>query len=89
VTSIVLNLNTRILQDDHQVFVTRPGKDYRLYPEFLEQSVVLLELPGLTIPEEISLEECRDLRERILMARRVRNWHQRGRPESDIPSRDF
>lgn len=86
---IVVDINTRLLTEDHQIFVSRPGKDYRLYPEVREGSVVLLELPGLGLVNGMRINEYQDLQERIIRSRRIRNWHRCGRPEDNVPSVDL
>ena len=44
---IEIDLNARILPEDHNVYVVRPGSGYGLFPEIVENSILLLELPGL------------------------------------------
>jgi len=86
---IVVDINTRLLTDSHQIFVSRPGKDYRLYPEVSENSVVLLELPALDLTPGVPIDDYTDLEQRIKRSKRIRNWHKRRRPEDDVPPRDL
>ena len=41
---ITVDLNARVLGEEHNVYVARPGKGYRLYREFRENSSLILEL---------------------------------------------
>ena len=44
---IEIDLNARVLTENHNVFIVRPGNGYGLYPEITQRSLLILELPGL------------------------------------------
>ncbi len=66
---IFVDLNARIIPADREVYVARPGADYRLYPDFVEHEVVFPELPLLELENGVPLSEYQDdLDKRILRA---------------------
>lgn len=71
---IEIDLNARVLTEDHNVYVVRPGSDFRLFPEFRESSLVLLELPGLGWPSGTQLTD-EELRRRVNRSRALRGWY--------------
>ncbi|MDF2366459.1 hypothetical protein [Sneathiella sp.] len=81
-----VDLNTRILENDHKVYLARPGKGYRLYDEFLANFVVGPEMPGVDlIPGRvISNQPNLDLRLKKSIA--IRKWLNEGRKNKDRPS---
>ena len=46
---IEVDLRTRMIPKDDQVFLARPGRQYRLYAAFVAEKEVGPELPGLEI----------------------------------------
>lgn len=85
---IKIDLNARILGEAHNVFVARPGKGYRLYRDFRENSSLILELPGLDLESGVPLD-AQQLRKRVNRSRAFRSWHHRGSPADDRPSRNL
>jgi len=85
---INVDLRTRILPEDHQVFFARPGAQYRLYPEVVDTSSVLIDLPFLELQPGVPIEDQPDLDARIRRSRRLRTWY-RHRDVEDEPSRDL
>ena len=85
---ITVDLNARVLGEEHNVYVARPGKGYRLYREFTENSSLILELPGLKLEPDVPLND-QQLRRRINRSRAFRGWYNRGQPSDDRPSRDL
>ncbi|WP_439360717.1 hypothetical protein [Bradyrhizobium sp. DASA03007] len=85
---IEIDLNARVLGEEHNVFVARPGKGYRLYREFRENSSLILELPGLKLEPGVPLDD-QELRRRVNRSRAFRAWYNRGQPSDDRPSRDL
>lgn len=84
---IEIDLNARVLNENHNVYVVRPGSDYRLFPEFRESSLLLLELPGLDWPNGHELSD-EDLRRRINRSRALRGWY-RVSTDDPKPSMDL
>lgn len=84
--TIEIDLNTRIIPEDHEVFVVRPGKGYRLYEYFVDHQMILADLPFLDLKKGIAISDQPDLDRKIKRSRALRNWY-RGRQEGDEPSR--
>jgi hypothetical protein len=84
---IEVDLNARILTEGHNVYVARPGRDFRLFPEFRESGLLLLELPGLGWPFGQQLSDD-DLRRLVNRSRALRRWH-RVRTDDPKPSTDL
>lgn len=82
---ITIDLNARVLAEEHNVYVVRPGKGYRLYREFRENSSLIAELPGLKLEANVPLDN-QNLRRRVNRSRAFRAWYRRGQPSDDRPS---
>lgn len=86
---IVVDLNTRIVNSDHNVFVVRPGKEYRLFEDFIKSELIFPDLPGLELRSGVPLSEYKDLPERIRRSNAIKSWYNRDRPEDDVPPRNL
>jgi hypothetical protein len=84
---IEVDLNARILTEGHNVYVARPGRDFRLFPEFREAGLLLLELPGLGWLSGQQLSDD-DLRRLVNRSRALRGWY-RVRTDDPKPSTDL
>jgi hypothetical protein len=82
---IYFDLNARIIPPDREVFVTRPGKGYKLYLDFVQNDVVGPDLPHLELIPGKTLADHKDLDRRVRRARAIRNWH-RGKRIEKRPS---
>jgi hypothetical protein len=71
---IVIDLNARILPDEHNVFVVRPGSNFGLFPEITQLATLVLELPGLDLTTGKRPED-NDLRQRVNRSRALRAWY--------------
>jgi hypothetical protein len=85
---IEVDLDTRVLPREHEVFFARPGEKFRFYNDFVQGQVVAPDLPGLQLDPGIPVERQPKLNARIRMARTVRDWHRAGRPADRQPSRN-
>lgn len=83
-----VDLNASIIDKNRQVYVARPGRRYSLYLDFLEQSVVFPELPGLDLDRSKPFKEQEDLDAKILRAREIQQWIRRP-SESEPPNREL
>ncbi|MDR3500669.1 MAG: hypothetical protein P4L72_15750 [Parvibaculum sp.] len=83
--TIEVDLRTKVLPQTTNVYVGRPGKEYRLYHQFTEGHVIGPELPGLDLQPGVPLAQQTLMDNRIRRSVRLRNWHGRGRPEDDVP----
>jgi hypothetical protein len=84
---IEIDLNARVLTENHNAWIVRPGNGFGLFQEITQRSLLILELPGLglTSGQRPSDEE---LRKRINRSRALRSWH-RGGQEGDKPTADL
>ncbi|UQR66681.1 hypothetical protein LRP30_16120 [Bradyrhizobium sp. C-145] len=71
---IEIDLNARVLPEEHNVFVVRPGNSYGLFAEITQQNVLLLELPALGL-ESGTRPDDDDLRRRVNRSRALRAWY--------------
>lgn len=74
-TQVYVDLNTRIIPATRQVYVARPGKNYRLYPEVIASKSILVELPALDLTEGLPVSEHLDLDARIRRSKALRKWY--------------
>jgi len=72
-----------MLPADHEVFVVRPGAQYKLYKYVADDSTILLDLPGLDLDRQKALVEHEDLESRILRSVALRNWYRGGRARGE------
>lgn len=84
--AVVIDPEIRILPDDHRIFILHPGDGKRFYADFFETNSVFLDIPGITLPAAIDIDD-EDFRNRLRMAKRISLWH-RGSKKDDEPSRD-
>lgn len=66
--------------------MARPGKECRLYGEFIAASVIGPELPGVRIQGDLAIKDQPDLELMIKRAMAVRSWSDKGRDKADVPS---
>lgn len=85
---IEIDLNARVLPDEHNVFVVRPGSSYGLFPEITQQGVLILELPGLGL-ESGQRPNDDDLRRRVNRSRALRAWYGGTLDEKEKPNPDL
>lgn len=77
--SIEVDIRTRILKNDHRVYIVRPGAGYRLYNDVDQASAILFDLPGLELDNKIKFSNTPDLVAQVLRAQEIRQWHKNGR----------
>jgi signal peptidase I len=85
---IEVDLNTRILPRDHEIFFARPGSGYRLYADFVAESAVFVDLPGLELVPGLPFSQQEFINRKIHRARALREWHRWGR-DTPRPSADL
>jgi len=85
---IEIDLNARILPEDHNVYVIRPGSSYGLFSEITQQSTLILELPGLDLTSGQRPEE-EDLRRRVNRSRALRGWYNGTREADSKPEMEL
>lgn len=85
---IEIDLNARILPEDHNVYVVRPGSGYGLFPEIVENSILLLELPGLGLQVGQKPDDA-ELRRRVNRSRALRGWYNGTQDADSKPSMEL
>lgn len=86
---IHVDLNTRIIRDDHEVFLARPGKQCRMYSQFVEHQKVGPELPGLGLVSGVPIDEQPELYKKVRRSIALRKWIEKNRPDGQKPSLDL
>lgn len=84
--TVVIDPAVRIIGERNQVFVLHPGQNKRFMEDFVAESAVFLDLPGVTF-EVAPTADSPDVQKQLRMSRRLRGWHSRGRPDGKAPSR--
>lgn len=82
---VFVDINTRILPRDHEIFFARPGSGYRLYPDFIENEMIFIDLPGLNLTPDIPLSQQSGINQQIHRSRALKSWY-RGKGDSPKPS---
>ena len=85
---IEIDLNARILPEDHNVFIVRPGNGYGLFTEITQRGTLILELPGLDLISGKRPDDD-DLRRRVNRSRVLRAWYKGGQDAETKPDRDL
>jgi hypothetical protein len=86
---IEVDIRTRIVAENHNVVIARPGSDYRLYFDFLEGRVVGPELPSLFLEGEKIDPRADDMGARVQRAKERKKWHRNGGQIGSSPSLDL
>jgi len=86
---IRIDISSRILSEDHRVFLIRPGKGSKLYPSFTSQSKVGPELPNLDLEDGVVFSKQPDFLAKLLRSIAIRRWIRAGRIQGKNPSRDL
>lgn len=73
-SSVVIDLRTKVIPPSLQIWRLFPGSGYVFLPAFEKQGVVFLDFPGLDLPVGPVGEGVADLEERIMVSRAVREW---------------
>ena len=81
---IEIDLNARILSEDHNVFIVRPGNAYGLFGEITQRASLILELPGLDLTPGVRPDDA-DLRRRVNRSRALRAWYNGTQDATDKP----
>ncbi|WP_204165166.1 hypothetical protein [Methylobacterium radiodurans] len=83
-----IDLRSRSISPQHNVYFVRPGKNYHLYQPFVHSEAIIADLPFLELQRGVALEEQASVINRIHRSRAIRNWY-RGDRENAFPSRDL
>lgn len=83
---VVLDIRAKKVDEDAQIYVARPGGNYRFFELFVENNFVGPDLPGLDLPAFEDIEEV-SLAAHVARAAAIRRWHLAGRREDLAPER--
>lgn len=90
---ITIDIKTRILPDDHRVFIVRPGANYGLYEEVADKAVILFDLPGMSLNPGVTFSEIENIEAQVLRGQAIRAWYRVGRhtgqPHPSIELADY
>jgi hypothetical protein len=84
---INVDLKSRVVSDQHQVYLVRPGANYRLHTDFYENSAIISDLVGLDFQRGVPLLEQPNLVAQIRRAKALKRWHHNRNLEA--PSREL
>lgn len=84
---VEIDIATRVVAEDEQIYIVRPGAGYALYDEFKRTNRVFLDFPGLGLDTKRPVPDPTLLREMIARSMLVRDWHldDKQSPEPDRP----
>jgi hypothetical protein len=66
-----------------------PGEQHVLYRNIVRRQAVYLDLPTLDLGDATEFGQITQIKERLALSDRVRNWHVNERPASTTPSREL
>ena len=84
---LLIDIATRIIADDEDIFIVQPGEGYHLYDTFRDSKVVMLDFPDLKISPSRKPDR-ETLRLALVMSQTIRDWRNDGEPDPE-PSRDL
>lgn len=79
-----LDIATRIVGPDDDVYIIQPGRNYGLYEAFDRHEAVFLEFPGLDIDLK-TLPQRDELRRQLVKAISIRDWIENDRSDPEPP----
>lgn len=83
---IEIDIATRIIGDDEDMYVVRPGASFSLYDDFQREDAVFLDFPDLPLSLTQKPKTNTTLREIVARSIEIRDWHLKKRTSE--PSRD-
>jgi hypothetical protein len=75
VAVIEVDIATRIVDDNEDMYVVRPGASYSLYDDFLRENAVFLDFPDLPFSLEQKPRASTIVREIVTRSVAIRDWH--------------
>jgi len=86
---ITVDLKSRHISPSTNIFVARPGSNYRFFEIFQEAGFVGPDLPNLDLPRFDDLDEIDDLPARVARSAAIRRYHMGGRRDDLRPERNL
>lgn len=83
--AVHVNLNARILPEDHRAFLARPGKSYGHLPHFEKLGAIGPDLPFMKLERGVPIEEQLDMAHMLKRAVAYRKWFVHPRGEQPPP----
>ncbi len=86
-----VDIRTKIVDEDDDIYVVRPGEDYSFYHRFRQSNCVFLDFPDLDIPLEDKMPSRETSRLKVVRSLAIKKWYENeqfgDRPSDDI--KDF
>jgi hypothetical protein len=80
-----IDIETRILGENEDMYVVRPGASFSLYDDFIRESAIFLDFPDLPLSLEVKPKAIPELRDIVARSLAIRDWHL---GKADEPQRD-
>lgn len=71
---IKIDLKTRTLPKEPNVFLVRPGASYHLYDQILDESAIAVDIPFLEVPDGRPVPEASKIQPMLERGRELRRW---------------
>lgn len=85
--NLQVDIATRFLGADENVYIVRPGEGFSLYEDFVRQSAVFLDFPDLRLQFDGARPNRDALRQAVVRSMEIQQWH-RGKRVRPEPSRE-
>ena len=73
-----LDIATRIVGPDEDIYIVRPGAEFTLYEEFNRRSQVFLDFPGVGLDRSRAFPKDSVARTMIMKSMAIKEWHDAG-----------
>lgn len=84
-----IKLDYPVLSQNHQVWMVRPGADYRLFEAFKNASAIAPDIPLLSLQDGIPAQKTKLLDQHIRRGKEWREWEKNGARPEKKPSRSL
>jgi hypothetical protein len=74
VAVVTIDIRTKIIPDNLEIWRVFPGEEYSFFSDFLEHSAVFLDFPGIDLPVGALNFDAKSLAERILLSKANSEW---------------
>lgn len=82
-----IKLDYPVIPQNHQVWIVRPGADYRLLKAFKNSSAIAPDVPLLALKDGVAAAATQDLDQQIRRGKAWRDWEKDGSKPEQNPSR--
>jgi hypothetical protein len=82
---IEIDIHTKRISSDTKIYVVRPGPNYRLFDQFVDNNFVGPDLPDLALPAFIDIGDVGDLADRVARSMAIRKYVLAGRQGDEPP----